>query len=53
MFKIKNIFKKRPKEVNPYGWFGNFSSWNEAKSNASGYEAGNILEKIKQSLLKI
>lgn len=53
MFKLKNIFKKKSKEVNPYGWFGNFSSWNEAKSSASGYEAGNILEKTKQSLLKI
>lgn len=53
MFKIKNILKKKPKNVNPYGWFGNFNSWSEAKSSASGYEASNILEKTKESLLKI
>ncbi|SDK81148.1 putative methyltransferase, LIC12133 family [Pedobacter sp. ok626] len=53
MFKIKNFFKKKPKNVNPYGWFGNYNTWDEAKSSASGYEAGNILEKTKQSLLKI
>ncbi|WEK19184.1 MAG: methyltransferase, TIGR04325 family [Candidatus Pedobacter colombiensis] len=53
MFKIKNAFKKKPKNVNQYGWFGNFNSWNEAKSSAFGYEASNILEKTKQSLLKI
>ncbi|MNX23217.1 hypothetical protein D3C86_532110 [compost metagenome] len=53
MFKIKNFFRKKPKNVNPYGWFGNYNTWDEAKSSASGYEAGNILEKTKQSLLKI
>lgn len=53
MIKIKNIFKKKQVDLNPYGWFGNFNSWDEAKSSALGYEAGNILEKTKQSLLKV
>ena len=44
-----NLFRLR----NPYGWFGNYSSWSEARSLCTGYDSGNILEACKKSLLKV
>ena len=35
-------------------WFtGNYATWDEAKKNCLGYDAPNILEKVKASLLKV
>lgn len=34
-------------------WSGNYSSWEEAKKSSSGYESSAILEKVKNSLLKV
>lgn len=48
---LKNKFWKQPKEE--YGWFGNYSSWEEASAHTDGYDKENILEKTKASLLKI
>jgi putative methyltransferase (TIGR04325 family) len=36
-----------------YGFFGNYKSWQEAYKNSTGYDADIILEKVKQSLLKV
>jgi putative methyltransferase (TIGR04325 family) len=36
-----------------YGWRGNFSEWSEARKKCSGYESGEILEKVKDSTLKV
>lgn len=36
-----------------YGFFGNYKSWEKAHKNSTGYEADIILEKVKQSLLKV
>ena len=36
-----------------YGWHGNYFSWNEAKQKCSGYESQIILDKVKQSSLKV
>jgi putative methyltransferase (TIGR04325 family) len=36
-----------------YGWYGNFKSWEEARAHSVGYEAGNIIDKVKTSLLKV
>ncbi len=36
-----------------YGWFGNYSSWQAAREMVGGYEQGNILDKTRQSLLKV
>ena len=37
-----------------YGWYGNFACWEDAKKKtADGYEAKNILQKVKESLLKV
>lgn len=36
-----------------YGWHGNYSSWNEAKEKATGYDSKQILEKVTASALKV
>lgn len=36
-----------------HGWFGNFSSWEEAVKASSGYDTDDILEKVKKALLKV
>lgn len=41
--------RKKP----PYGWFGNYSSWQEASALTEGYEQANILKKTKDALLKV
>jgi len=34
-------------------WYGNFESWEEAKSLSTGYESDVILEKVKKASLKV
>lgn len=48
-WKMLKWFKRK----NEYGWFGNYSSWSEAAKATDGYAKDSILEKTKQSLLKI
>ncbi len=36
-----------------YGWYGDFATWDEAKEKSVGYGAGNILEKVKRSILAV
>lgn len=36
-----------------YGWSGNYSTWNKAKRKCKGYDAANILEKVKRAALKV
>ena len=36
-----------------YGWNGDFSNWQEAKNRSKGYDAEEILLKVKDSLLAI
>ena len=36
-----------------YGWKGNYSDWSIALNKTSGYDADNILEKVKESSLKV
>ena len=60
----KDILKKKIKKVLPsriisffaglrYGWYGDFSSWNEAAIRSTGYDSQIILEKVKYSLLMV
>jgi len=35
------------------GWHGNYKTWKESEKKASGYDADNILEKVKDALLKV
>ena len=36
-----------------FGWFGDYSSWEDALKETSGYDEGSILQKIKDSILKV
>ena len=52
--KQRNIsVKSMEMEVSQYGWSGNYDNWEDAKKNCSGYESDNILNKVKNSLLKV
>ena len=42
-----------PKKEKIGMWSGNYTSWQEAKANCTGYDAANILEKCKNALLKV
>lgn len=46
-------FFRSKKKKNPYGWFGDYESWEALTSVSGGYEAGTILDVTKTSLLKI
>jgi len=47
------IRKFKTQKVPAFGWFGNYATWKEAKSNCTGYDSTIILEKCKNSLLKV
>jgi putative methyltransferase (TIGR04325 family) len=36
-----------------YGWYGDFKSWEEAQHHSMGYDAENILNQVKTSILKV
>ncbi|MDR2920959.1 MAG: methyltransferase, TIGR04325 family [Tannerella sp.] len=36
-----------------WGWQGDYKSWQEAEQESIGYDADNILEKVKAALLKV
>lgn len=36
-----------------YGWRGNYASWEQAKEKCNGYDAANILEKVKAATLQV
>ena len=36
-----------------YGWSGDYTSWQEAKKEATGFDHPAILEKVKNALLKV
>jgi putative methyltransferase (TIGR04325 family) len=53
---LKKVFVKKKISnfvVNNSGWFNNYSNWIEAKQDCSGYNEENILNKVKESLLKV
>jgi putative methyltransferase (TIGR04325 family) len=36
-----------------YGWFGDYSTWEEAQQHCTGYDHNAIVDKVKTSLLKV
>ncbi|HEY0030050.1 MAG TPA: methyltransferase, TIGR04325 family [Bacteroidia bacterium] len=46
---IKKLLLPGPKD----GWFGNYSSWAEAKKKCTGYDNKEILTKVKAAVLKV
>jgi putative methyltransferase (TIGR04325 family) len=39
--------------IRKYGWFGNYSSWEEAEKNSQGYDSSLIVEKVKEATLAV
>lgn len=37
----------------PYGWSGDYASWKDAQKLCTGYDADNILQKVKEAVLKV
>lgn len=48
---LKSLFSRNKK--NQYGWFGDYSSWDKVSAEADGYEKDTILNKTRDSLLKV
>ena len=48
---LLNILNKLRK--NKYGWKGNYSTWQDAKDDSTGYDTDKILQTVKTSLLKV
>jgi putative methyltransferase (TIGR04325 family) len=46
------FFLKKIKN-NKYGWKGDYSSWHEAKNEATGYDSDEILQTVRVALLKV
>jgi putative methyltransferase (TIGR04325 family) len=40
-------------DTQPYGWFGNYKSWELAQKECEGYDSVTILDKVKDSVLKV
>lgn len=50
-----SLIKSRIKQLlrNGQGWSGDYASWQEAQEHCRGYDAGNILQKVKDATLKV
>lgn len=49
-----SFFKRKKKpENNRCGWFGDYKDWNELVALSGGYESDTILNKTRDSILKI
>jgi putative methyltransferase (TIGR04325 family) len=49
-----SFFKRKKKqETGNYGWFGDYKNWDELVALSGGYESSAILNKTRDSLLKI
>ena len=46
---ILKLAKRKPR----YGFLGNYKTWQEAQADSKGYDDKKILEKVKNSLLKV
>jgi putative methyltransferase (TIGR04325 family) len=44
---------KKLNSSNQYGFFGDYASWDAALENSDGYDATLILDKVKESMLKV
>jgi putative methyltransferase (TIGR04325 family) len=60
MRKIRVLLKKLlPESIRRYltglfyGWHGNYSSWDEALKKSDGYNSDTIIQKVKESALKV
>lgn len=50
--KLIALYRKYGKR-SPYGWFGNYDSWQQALDDSTGYDAGNILQQVLKATLAV
>ncbi len=50
---LKKIYRSVFPVTKKYGWFGNYKCWDEAMKHSKGYNANNILKKVKHAVLKV
>lgn len=50
---VKSSIKKIIKPARKSPWSGDYLSWEDAENNSSGYDSSLILEKVKQSVLRV
>ena len=46
-----NIYRKYNQKQN--GWHGDYKDWRDAENNSTGYQKNDILEKVRNSLIKV
>jgi putative methyltransferase (TIGR04325 family) len=51
--RLTSLFHENRNEQKQFGWFGDYSSWSAAKKECSGYEAENILNAVKSSVVQV
>lgn len=49
----KIYYIRHPKTKPNYGWFGNYKTWEAAEAECSGYDGAEILQKVKNAILKV
>lgn len=52
-YRVKYFFRKYFTKPAPNSWSGNYSSWAEAQAKCTGYDASNILEKVRTAIVKV
>lgn len=55
-YRVKQFIKKtifKNPDLQPHGWFGNYQSWDLAQKECEGYDSAIILDKVKDSVLKV
>lgn len=55
---LKKLFHKSKANpvstpISEFGWFGDFSSWEEVKQISDGYDASIIIDKVQDSIIKV
>ncbi len=51
--KLLSFLRGEVKHSKPHGWFGNYKTWQEVERLCNGYDAADILKKVRQSVLKV
>lgn len=50
---LNSFYKRITSKYRKYGWSGNYDTWEEALQHSEGYDSTVIVEKVKESLLKV
>jgi putative methyltransferase (TIGR04325 family) len=50
---LRAFYRRLNPPPKQFGWFGDYPDWNSAAAECAGYEADNILEAVKRSVLQV